>query len=189
MVFILWDIIFTRLGIWSFNPSHLTGIYIFDLPLEECLFFVAIPYSSVFTYEVLRTYLARDYLGSYAKTISIFLILLLLILSILFHSKIYTFVSFLFTFIYFLILIIVLKANYLGWAYLTYALILIPFLLVNGILTGTFLKEPVVIYNQDEIMGIRLLTIPLEDIIYGLLLFMMNISIYEKLKHSRSRVQ
>lgn len=189
IVFILWDIIFTRLGIWSFNPSHLTGIYIFGLPLEECLFFIAIPYSSVFTYEVLRAYLAKDYLGSYAKSISIFLILLLLMFSILFNTKLYTFVLFLFTLIYFLFLIIVLNANYLGWIYLTYALILIPFLLINGILTGTFLNEPVVIYNQNEIMGIKLLTFPLEDIIYGLLLFTMNISIYEKLKHSPSRVQ
>ncbi len=82
-----------------------------------------------------------------------------------------------------------MKVDYLGWAYLSYFIILFPFLIVNGILTGTFLTEPVVIYNQNEITGARLLTIPLEDIIYGLLLFIMNISIYEKLKHPSAAVQ
>jgi len=167
----------------------LSGIYIFNLPLEEYLFFVAIPYSSVFTYEVLRTYASKDYLERYYRIISIFLILFLLMLSILFYNKTYTFVSFLLTSLYIFLLIILVKPDYLGRVYLSYAIILIPFMLVDGLLTGTFLKEPVIVYNQNEIMGIRLLTVPLEDMIYGLLLFVMNISIYEKLKQSHTKVQ
>ncbi len=59
----------------------------------------------------------------------------------------------------------------------SYAIILIPFLLVNGFLTAV----PVVLYNDVENLGVRIYTIPVEDIFYGMLLILMNIVIYEKL--------
>jgi lycopene cyclase domain-containing protein len=71
---------------------------------------------------------------------------------------------------------------YLGKFYLSYLWILIPFFLVNGILTGTGLENPVVWYNNDENLGIRLLSIPLEDVVYGMLLILMNITIFEWLQ-------
>jgi lycopene cyclase domain-containing protein len=57
--------------------------------------------------------------------------------------------------------------------------VLIPFFIVNGLLTGTGLEEPVVWYNNQENVGIRLLTIPIEDTIYGFLLIGLNITLYE----------
>jgi lycopene cyclase domain-containing protein len=50
---------------------------------------------------------------------------------------------------------------------------------VNGFLTAI----PVVLYNDEENVGIRLYSIPLEDVFYGMLLLFMNIVIYEKLKN------
>jgi ligand-binding SRPBCC domain-containing protein len=58
---------------------------------------------------------------------------------------------------------------------------LFPFLIVNGILTGSFLADPVVWYNNQENLALRIFTIPIEDFVYGLLLFLMNVTIYEKL--------
>ena len=60
----------------------------------------------------------------------------------------------------------------------SYAICLIPFLIVNGFLTAI----PVVQYNDMENLGIRIYTIPFEDIFYGMLLVLMNIVIYENLK-------
>jgi lycopene cyclase domain-containing protein len=65
---------------------------------------------------------------------------------------------------------------------LAYLVILLPFFIVNGILTGTGLEEPVVWYNDNENMGVRLFTIPVEDTIYGFLLIGLNITLYEFFK-------
>ena len=63
----------------------------------------------------------------------------------------------------------------------SFAIMLIPFLIVNGFLTAI----PVVLYNTAENLGIRIYSIPFEDIFYGMLLILMNIVIYEKLKNNQ----
>ena len=60
----------------------------------------------------------------------------------------------------------------------SYLIILVPFLLINGLLTAI----PVVLYNDNENLGVRLYTIPVEDIFYGMLLIMMNVVGYDRFK-------
>jgi len=58
---------------------------------------------------------------------------------------------------------------------------MIPFLIINGVLTAM----PVLIYNESEIIGIRIYTIPVEDVFYGMLLYLSVLTIYEGLKQNR----
>jgi lycopene cyclase domain-containing protein len=51
---------------------------------------------------------------------------------------------------------------------MSYVVILVPFFIVNGVLTGTGLSEAVVWYNDTQNFGVRLGTIPLEDTVYNL---------------------
>ena len=64
--------------------------------------------------------------------------------------------------------------------YITYLVILIPFFLVNGILTGSFIEDEVVWYNVSEITGFRIFTVPFEDIMYGFSLIFLNLMLMEK---------
>ncbi|HSV09698.1 MAG TPA: lycopene cyclase domain-containing protein [Hanamia sp.] len=181
IIFITWDSIFIRLGVWSFNPRYVSGIFFFNLPVEEMLFFICIPFSCVFTYYCLTKFYN---LAWNPKTENIFCIvfsILLLATGILFRDKLYTSVTFISTGIVCLLLKFVFKADWFGKAISVYALLLVPFLLVNGILTGTGLEEPVVIYNKTQNLDIRLFTIPLEDVFYGLELFVLNLFVYLKL--------
>ena len=45
---------------------------------------------------------------------------------------------------------------------------------MNGILTGSGIEEQVVWYNDSENLGKRLGTIPVEDILYGMTLILLN---------------
>ena len=55
---------------------------------------------------------------------------------------------------------------------------MIPFVIVNGALTGMF-DQMVVWYNSDHIIGLRLITIPIEDSIYALQLILFNLITYK----------
>ena len=106
----------------------------------------------------------------------------LLISGSYFYNKQYTSFTFLFLSIFIAILLntkFFFKDFHATYFLMAYAIILIPFLLVNGLLTAI----PVVIYNDMENLGRRIYTIPVEDIFYGMLLVMMDIAIYEKLRN------
>lgn len=187
--FIIWDIYFTDLKVWGFNPQHLTGINIFNLPIEEIIFFIAIPYASMFTYDVIRNLkiIIKTY---YIKNILLSISLVLLILAILNIDKIYTSVTFFFTALFLLMHIWWFKSSYLNVFFISYLVIyLFPFLIVNGILTGSIISEPVVWYDNTQNLGIRILTIPIEDFIYGFLLYITNVTIYEKLLSRKNYTQ
>lgn len=179
--FIIWDIYFTHSGVWGFNEQYLTGIEIANLPVEEALFFLCIPYACIFTYHCLSLFLPVTFSDSLQNKITFTLVLILVISGIINHEKIYTTVTFLSLAGILAVSAWALKVTWLTKFYIVYGLLLLPFLIVNGILTGTGLEEPVVWYNETEILGICILTIPLEDIFYGMELILMNVLLYEYL--------
>ena len=179
LIFIPWDVIFTQQEYWGFNEAYLLDIRILGLPLEEWLFFICIPYACVFTHYALFHYFPKLKLNvPTAKWISYLLIILLTLLTILNYDKRYTFFNFLYAIT---LLPIVLKTNIelLRKYYLTFLVMLIPFFIVNGILTGSFIENEVVWYKKNEIFGLRLFTIPIEDTIYAFTLILTNLALIE----------
>lgn len=179
VIFILWDMYFTSLGIWGFNSQYLLGIEIGNLPLEEILFFFCIPYACVFTYHCLDIFFGNFLTGNAEKYVTLLFIILLLAFGVIFYNKLYTVTTFLSFAVVLAFAKWVLKVNWLGKFYLIYAVLLIPFFIVNGVLTGTGLEEPVVWYNENEFMGYRIGTIPVEDTFYGMELILINLLIYK----------
>ncbi len=51
IVFTLWDILAVRANVWGFNPAYIMDIKFEGLPLEEILFFVAVPVTSLLVWE------------------------------------------------------------------------------------------------------------------------------------------
>jgi lycopene cyclase domain-containing protein len=184
-LFVVWDEFFTRAGIWGFNPEYLTGIYIGNLPLEEILFFICIPYACVFTYFALDHLIKKDPLWPHHEIISSILIVVLLVVGLYHIDKAYTSSTFLLLAFFIAFEMLKRRVRYLSRFYFTYIFILIPFFIVNGILTGSFIEGEVVWYDNTENLNIRLGTIPVEDIFYGMLLLMMNVSIFEYLQRNQ----
>jgi lycopene cyclase domain-containing protein len=112
---------------------------------------------------------------------------LLFTTGVYFYKKIYTSTTFISLSLLMVFIKYILKKNWLIKLLSVYIFLFIPFLIVNGILTGTGLQEPVVWYNNIETLGVRILTIPVEDIFYGLELIVLNVFFYN-LFRSTSRV-
>ncbi|AZA92814.1 lycopene cyclase domain [Chryseobacterium nakagawai] len=182
LVFIAWDIWFTNRGVWWFNDDYLLGLRIYNLPLEEILFFLCIPFSCIFTYFCIDKFFTLDWNPLLEKTFVCISILYALVLSVYFYDKIYTVITFASTAVSMFILYFILQSKWLGKASLIYLLLMPGFFLVNGILTGTGLDSPVVNYNPKDFIGIRVLTIPVEDFVYGYEMILWNIYLFQKFK-------
>jgi lycopene cyclase domain-containing protein len=182
MVFILWDALFTHWGVWGFNNQYILGFRMLDLPIEEILFFVCIPFACLFTIHCLAQFFSFSFLGQVEQWIVIILASSLLIVGFMNMDKAYTASVFITCGGMLLMLKFMFRVHWLPHIFGVYPLLLIPFFIVNGILTGTGLEAPVVWYNNQENLGIRLATIPVEDIFYGLGLILLNMFFFEKLK-------
>jgi lycopene cyclase domain-containing protein len=190
VVFIVWDFYYTSLGVWGFNPSYLTGFYIGNLPIEEILFFLCIPYACLFTYFCFSIMVKQDYLKKSEKAITLLLITGLMLTGIFFYPNLYTSVTFFLLSLMLFVLQFVYRVSWLSRFYFAYLFLMIPFLIVNGILTGTGLEQPVVWYNPNEMIGLRLLSIPVEDVFYGLLMLIGSVTLFEsRIKRSVHNAQ
>ena len=186
--FIVWDVLFTQWGMWSFNPEYLTGIYLANLPIEEWLFFIVVPYACTFIYACLLAYLPiRSKLDKgwrFILPLGVFL----LIAGVIYWQQAYTFTALAFCGIA-LILLFVNRRQFAsfradGFLYM-FLISIVPFFIVNGFLTAM----PVVQYNDSENLGIRLYTIPVEDTFYGMLLMLGNVAGMEWLRSRSAKIR
>lgn len=181
IIFLIWDVLFTSLGIWGFNDSYCLGLNILHLPIEEILFFFVIPFCSLFThFALLYAYPNLSLNKKATYYLSIFLIIIATIIIASNLSRAYTVVSFSF-FIGVLIIGLRYHLKLLQQFSISFFVILIPFFIVNGILTGALTDTPIVWYNNLENLGIRIYTIPIEDVGYAFSMLFGNLLIFERL--------
>lgn len=186
-LFLIWDVIFTHLGVWGFNNNYLLGYSLFLLPLEEWLFFMIIPFCSLFThfafyYKLPKLQLNRKF-TIYTTSITVLILLILIVFN---SNKAYTLINFIIT-IALLSYGLIYYTQLLQQFYITFIIILIPFFLVNGILTGAITPDPIVWYNNNHNLGIRICTIPIEDIAYAFSMLFGNLLIFEKLNTQQNQ--
>jgi lycopene cyclase domain-containing protein len=184
---IAWDVWFTQMGIWAFNPKYIVGIYLLNLPLEEWLFFFSIPYACAFIYECVALFFIPDIFRTWGYRLAWMLVAVLLLLSGTHLHLWYTGAKLGLTAIALALHLLWFKDRYIGRFLVAYLFTIIPFLVVNGFLTWL----PVVTYNNSQNLGIRIsdvtgwafLNIPVEDTMYSLLMLLLSISIFEFLRH------
>ena len=183
LLFLFWDYLFTIYGVWSFNLEYIIGFHILDLPIEEILFFITVPFACIFVYECLNYYVKPDLLKRFSSPISYFLIAFSILMLVLFYDRVYTLITFGLLAAVLIITEFVVKSTIMSRFYLAYLVSLIPFYLVNGLLTSI----PIVMYNNTENMAFRVGTIPFEDHFYSLSMLLINILLFEYFR-KRARV-
>ena len=182
-IYIICDIYLTNLGVWGFNSRYHSNIIILNLPLEEWLFFIVVPYASIFLHESVVLYFPGLRLSRrITKAITISVIIALAFVVLFNSQKTYTVYIF-GVLIFALLLSIFDKSEVIRSFFITFLIILIPFIIVNAILTGSFIEEEIVWYNNSENLGIRFFTIPIEDFGYAFSLILLNLMLIGQLKH------
>jgi len=151
------------------------------MPIEEWLFFYIIPFCSLFIHYSLYFINPKIELGKpFTICLTIVLIATSITLVSLNISKIYTSVNFTLLSV-FLFIGLKFYINKLQKFFISFLIILIPFLLVNGVLTGSITTSPIVWYNESELLGFRVFTIPIEDFGYAFTMLFGNLLIFEHL--------
>jgi len=171
--FIAYDMFATAVGFWSFNPAHVGTFQILNLPIEEVLFFITAPYSCLFVYECIQLFFKDRSIR--LTNASLFISGLLLALSLLAMPRSYT------ATILCLSAITILLVRFFRPSLLHssnfYIFLLVSFflfLVFNHILTSL----PIVVYGPDFNLGIRILTIPIEDFFFNFSMLTLNLLVY-----------
>lgn len=180
LFFIAWDVWFTSRGVWWFNTKYTLGIVLAGLPLEEWLFFIFIPFSCVFTYFCLDKFFRWQHLSAFNNIIVFVSIIVCAVVALRYADRIYTLVTAVVTIATLLVFHFVMRVQWISQASLVFTVLMLGFLPVNGILTGTGLESPIVNYNPADFMGIRVLTIPIEDAVYGYTQFLWVLYFFKK---------
>ncbi len=179
LLFLIWDHFATGL-FWDFNEKYITGIKITNLPVEEILFFLTVPFACLLLHVNLMK--RRKPVPYNATTIyitfitaSLLLALYCLSLNLLYSgSVLLALCVILFTDGYILKTRLLFIKQYYIFLMMLFALTFI----FNYYLTA----RPVLIYNPEFNTGMRVLTIPVEDFIYSFILLLMTTSFYEYIK-------
>lgn len=189
--FIIWDVIFTHMGIWGFNERYV-NMYLLGLPLGEWLFFFTVPYACIFIHECLLCYFKSDPLKKYDLFIGYTLMIIFVAIGFLNLFRAYTAWTFFLSAGFLLLHILFIPNSYRSRFYIAYIISLLPFAIINGILTGAFNEEPIVIYNDNHnlsgFFGIRFFSIPFDDFIYGFLLIFMCVTFYEFFRSKGTKI-
>lgn len=177
--FLIHDYFFTKMAIWGFNEAYLTGYYALNLPIEEVLFFVVVPFSCTFIYVCCQSYFPNHHFRRFNQLFYALIALYAIVVLCLGFGRWY---STMVALVALLFLAMLLNSRH-SYTHLpiAVAISMIPFFLMNSILTGSCTPEPIVWYDNLENLGFRWGTIPVEDLLYSFILVAGNIVAFERL--------
>lgn len=173
--FVAWDAAVAGTH-WWFDPRYTLGVSLFGLPVEEVLFFIAVPYACAFSWETLIGGAAARATGSTWIYVLPLALLVAGASSLLAGGPAYTGLT---------LLALGLAGtldHMLGTGllrmprYWAFAALVLGFTAVfNAYLTW----RPIVHYGEAHQLGLRLGTIPIEDFGYGLALCTATVAVYQ----------
>lgn len=182
LIFIGWDILATHAGHWKFNDTKVIPVRIINLPLEEILFFITVPFSLTFFYQALETYIPKKI--NFNFNLLGLVTVISVIFAFLFYTKIYSLVAAISCLLSIIVTKYFFKIKYSDIKiaiYFTFAFIV--FFIFNYLLTST----PVLIYGDEFITNTRISTIPVEDFFYNFAYVNLIVGCFIFFKRSSSK--
>lgn len=181
--FLIWDVQVTGKH-WFFAEEYVLSFNIINLPFEEILFFISVPFACLFTWQMIKKFSKNinddKRITKNQNHILTLIVIVFMIIGIITMQtpKEYTTLASLF----FASSILIDKrfgANIFLKKYFGYYMLLVTIftLIFNGYLTW----RPVVTYNPIYQLDFRIFTIPIEDFFFGFALIIIATTIFEKL--------
>jgi lycopene cyclase domain-containing protein len=186
-VFLVWDEYFTVEKIWGFTDRYILGAKLGHLPYEEVSFFLVVPFACVFVHEVLKAYFPKIKPVKFAHYFAFGFTLAGFLFGLTHMEKWYTASACIISALLTIGIYFVNRPSWYAQFVFTFIVALIPFLIVNGILTGAVTDEPIVWYSADHIMGPRIITIPVEDIFYNYCMLLPIVGLFEFFSKRRAK--
>ncbi|MBN2100457.1 lycopene cyclase domain-containing protein [Candidatus Dojkabacteria bacterium] len=176
-IFVIWDIIATNRGHWAFNPDHVGEFHLFSIPLEEVLFFITVPFSCLFTYESIRYFVKESRNFVLGKYLVLVFCIVAAASAVVFHGE-YTVVVSVVSILTFGTIYLVERDFFDSKIYWLFVMVTFGlFFIFNYFLTSI----PIVTYG-NEIIGLRITTIPVEDFAYNWAMLSAYLFVYLKTK-------
>lgn len=163
VLFLTWKILAVRHGDWSYNPAYNGRLRVFGLPWSEIFFLTGVPYAALFLFELVGKFFVQDQLAEVSR-------LFLVSGSAAFIAAAYIFRRHNFTLLVCLSLSAFLATLAVGRSYLLgnagvliwYGFSLALVLPIRFLATAL----PVLRYNTQALLGVRVLTLPVEELFY-----------------------
>jgi len=176
--FLLWDVLVTGRH-WWFNERFTLDTRILGLPPGEWLFFITVPFATLFIWEIFSVKSSTPRYHADRRLLLIGLLFGFTGIPVFILGKEYTglvlFALGLIMSMQYPLKNYPVKRGFIGkYLFIVTALMVI----FNGYLTA----RPVVEYDPGFQTDLRILTIPVEDFLYGYALILLAILLYEKLK-------
>lgn len=172
----------TQLKVIVFNPPYLTGLTLWELPVEELLISLVLPLSGLAIYLFLNVRFPDNTYEKYSLAVSNIMLGICIAMIYFGHQKLYT----LFTFVILLVFIVYIeyvnRIRFMYRFYRAFLVSLILFYLVFGVLTSI----PVLQYDAKETLDFNLFHLPFESQFYFMGMLLLTVWLFELFK-SRAR--
>lgn len=173
-IYIPWNIAFTTLKIWSYNPLKHLGTNLAKMPMEAYLYFTFTPYLCIFIYVWLTKLIKKNYFKGAHFALTPFLIAGMVLLLINNFDQTYAAISMCFLILLLLIQLVNGK-RYMGKFYLSFVFSIIPLFLVDTLLAAS----KVIIYNPKVTLSYKLGYLPIDNLIFDAGLCLFSVMGYE----------
>ncbi|MBB6501355.1 lycopene cyclase domain-containing protein [Pedobacter cryoconitis] len=173
----------TQLKVIAFNPSYMTGMTLWQLPVEELLLSLVLPLCGVSVYLFLNLRFPDNGPEKYSLAVSNMMIGVCIAMLYFGHQKLYTLFTFSILIVFIVYIEYVNKLRFMYRFYRAFLVSLIPFYILYGVLVNL----PCLSFNKIQTLNFNQLNIPFETPFYFMSMLLLSIYLFELFKSRAKR--
>lgn len=176
IIFSVFATLFVIFGAWVFNPSYVSGTFLWLIPIEEGLFYMTSCLAAIAIYQALNVFFPDNSLDKFSLSFSNLMLGICIAMLFFAHMKWYSTLSF---GVLFLLVFYIEYVNKLRFSYRFYRAYLVSLLLFY-VGFGVISMLPLISYKDT--LDLRIGTIPFESHFYFMAMLLLSVYLFEWFK-------